>query len=275
MKYRFSVAVCLCMMMGQALLAGVVFEVETKDHTESAAETSEISSDGKNLKMSVVDKGKHSETEMIFRADPREMLVVDHQRKSYMVLDMETMKALAGQMNSAMSQMQEALKNVPESQRAMMEKMMKGRMPEVETPKVPKTEIRKTDKRAKLNGYPCQKYDVFKDSKKIREMWVTDWKNIEGGKDVAEVFRELGAFFEELLASIKMPNGANSFSQMSDNMFAQMKQLNGFPVVTKDFNDDGSLDSESSLRSAKRRKLDPAEFEPPAGYKRQQMFPGR
>ena len=54
-----------------------------------------------------------------------------------------------------------------------------------------------------------------------------------------------------------------------------MKELGGFPVVTSEFGEDGSLEGESALRSAKRQTIDPDAFEPPSGYKRQEMLPGR
>ena len=51
-----------------------------------------------------------------------------------------------------------------------------------------------------------------------------------------------------------------------------MKQIDGFPVVTSGLGADGSVEDESSLRSARRRTLDPADFEPPSGYKRRSML---
>jgi hypothetical protein len=51
-----------------------------------------------------------------------------------------------------------------------------------------------------------------------------------------------------------------------------MKELGGFPVVTRDFGNDGALKVETVLRSAKRQTIEPSAFEPPSGYKRQEMF---
>ena len=57
-----------------------------------------------------------------------------------------------------------------------------------------------------------------------------------------------------------------------DMVFEHMKELGGFPVVTREFADDGSLQQETALRSAKRQTIDPDTFEPPSGYKQQEMF---
>ena len=53
--------------------------------------------------------------------------------------------------------------------------------------------------------------------------------------------------------------------------FDELDQLGGFPVLTREFGDDGSLEAESVLKSARRQTLDPDAFEPPSGYKRQSM----
>jgi len=51
-----------------------------------------------------------------------------------------------------------------------------------------------------------------------------------------------------------------------DDVFQHIKDLNGFPVLTREFGDDGSLTGESVLRSAKRQSLYAAVFAPPSGY---------
>jgi hypothetical protein len=55
------------------------------------------------------------------------------------------------------------------------------------------------------------------------------------------------------------------------NPFEHLTAMNGFPVVTREFADDGSLESETVLRSARREQLDPVEFDPPPGYDREDM----
>ncbi len=56
--------------------------------------------------------------------------------------------------------------------------------------------------------------------------------------------------------------------------FDRMKEMNGLPVESREFSSSGSLTGESVLKSATRRSLDAAEFEPPAGYKKQDMGGG-
>ncbi len=271
MKHRWIVLSLLAFLVGPAF-AGVVYEIETTDHEQSPpkTETMEAMVEGMNLKMGVTSGRKGAQGDMIYRGDRREMVVVDHEDRSYTVMDQETLKQVAGQVSQAMSQLQEALKNVPEGQREMVEKMMKERMPAQAAPQRPKSELKKTGERAEKNGYPCVKYDVLRGGKKLRELWVTDWSNVEGGDEVAGAFEEMAGFFQEMLDALP------DFGQQGadDTMFEHMKELGGFPVVTREFDDDGSLEAESTLRSSSRRTLDPADFEPPAGYKRRSMGPG-
>lgn len=271
MKRRVTAVFLLAAALAVApALAGVVYEIEVKDHEQSPPKTSstEAAVEGKNLKMSIAQGATGGKGDMIYRGDRREMIVVDHEDKSYMVVDQAAIETLAGQVSSAMSQMQEALKNVPEEQRAMVEQMMKQRMPQ-QAPERPTTELRKTGERATHGGYPCVKYDVLRGDRKVRELWVTDWSNIEGGNDVVGVFEDMAGFFQEMMDALP------DFGQTAaaDAAFAHMTEIGGFPVVTREFGDDGSLEDESTLRSARRQSLDPADFEPPAGYKRRSMGP--
>lgn len=261
------------------LTAGVVYEVEVTSHEASQTTTEMIETqvEGLNLKMGIASKGSGTAGEMIFRGDRREMVVVDNDQQTYMVIDEATIDRVAGQLNSVMAQMEEALKNVPEDRRAMVEQMMKQRMPaaaEVATDEGSGSVLERTGERADKNGYPCVKYVVSRDGKKLRELWVTDWSNVDEDGEAAEVFEEMADFFRQLMEAIpKMgPGGA----PLDDNFFEHMKELGGFPVVTLEFDDEGGLESQAALRSARRMTLDPDAFEPPSGYKRQtMMLPGQ
>ena len=108
-----------------------------------------------------------------------------------------------------------------------------------------------------------------KKKKKIRELWITSWKNIDGGNEAKNAFAAMNTFFEDM----KDMFGAGGFPGGS-NPYNEMVLVDGFPVVVNNFNEvDGSLEDESILKSTKRRTLDPADFEPPSGYKRRSMMP--
>jgi hypothetical protein len=259
-------------LLASPALAGVVFKIEVTTHDQSPPRTEHLETavEGRLLKMGVPAGGDGDPAEMVYRGDRREMVWIDHDRKAYYVIDEEKMKELAAQVNEAMAMMEQALANVPESQRAMVEEMMKKKMPQTEAPERPKSELRNTGDRAEQAGYPCVRYEVLRGDRVVRELWVTDWKNVEGGTDAAELFVEMSKFFTKMLDSL--PKFAD---QGGDETLEYMRELNGFPVVTREFDENGSLEIESSLESASRQTLDPSTFEAPPGYNRQEMFKGR
>ncbi len=279
MIQRILIALCLIVFLSSQLDAGVVYEIETTDHEQSPPKVSEteMAAEGHSLKMSI-PAGEHGRSgDMIFRGDRREIVVVDHEDQSYHVMDEEMIEQVAGQVGQVSSQIAEALKNVPADQRAMVEKMMKQRMPvQAEPLELPKAEVRRTDERATKNGYPCVKYIVLLDGRKLRELWVTDWDNLAGGDEARAVFHELAGCFAEMMEAMEKAAGGlgamGDFASQSDSAFADIKEIDGFPVVTSGFGEDGSLENESVLRSARRRTLDPDAFEPPSGYKRRTML---
>jgi hypothetical protein len=268
---KLALSLAAVLMITAPAFAGVVYEIEVTDHKGAAANTSasRISVEGPLLKMYVVSGSNDMDGEMIYRGDRKEMVVVNNKEKSYFVLDEEQMKAMAAQIKQAMAAMEQALAAVPEGQRAKMEQMMKSRMP-MQTNQREPAELKKTGDSDTINGYPCVKYQVWRAGALERELWVTPWENIEGGADTVQAFEDMSSFFKEMLDSLPQM-GDRSFA---DSAFEHLKEMGGMPVVTREFADDGSLESESTLKSATKENLDPANFEPPKGYKRQDMFKG-
>lgn len=264
------IVVLFAILIATRAFAGVMYEVETTDYSSSSERVydAEMAVEGRLLKMGVADGDEDSNNDMIFRGDRREMIVVDHEKHSYFIIDEATMKELAATMNEATAMMEQALANVPESQRAMVEKMMKGRMPEQPAPRET-TELRKTGDSDTINGYPCARHELWTGGIRVSELWVTDWSNIDGGLETKAAFQEMSELLKEMLDSIpQLASGGD----VADAAFEHMKEMNGFPVVTREFGDDGSLERMVRLKSATRRSFDPATFEPPAGYKRKDMF---
>ena len=261
----------LVLFLATCASAGVVLEIETQDHRLNESGTVLAVVDGKNLKMTITSGGNRDKSEMIFHGEAREMIVVDHDDKSFMVIDEAMIDSIADQLNGLEAQMREALKDVPPEQRAMVEQMMKGRMPaQAKAPARPKIEFRNTGDHASKNGYPSVKYEATINHRKMQEFWVTDWSNVDGGDDAVEAFQAMADLVKRIRDS--MPKfGADE--DADDNPFEHMQEMDGFPVLTYDYASDGSIASESSLRSSTQRAVAAAEFEPPAAYKQREMMP--
>jgi len=251
--------------------AGVVLEIETQDHRLNESGSVLALVDGKDLKMTITSGGDQEKNEMIFRGERREMVVVDHDDKSYMVIDEAMIDSIGEQLRGYEAQMREALKDVPPEQRAMVEQMMKGRMPSpAKAPARSKVEFRNTGERDTKNGYTSVKYEATTDGRKTLEYWVTDWDNVDGGDDAVEAFQAMAGFLTQMLDS--MPSfGVDE--DADDNPFEHMNEMDGFPVLTYEYASDGSIASESWLHSSTQKEVDPAEFEPPSAYERREMMP--
>ena len=268
-------ALGLALVFSAPASAGVVYEIEVTDHETSPPKTESIEAavEGRHLKMGIASGGRGEQGEMIFRGDRGEMVVVDHDNQSYHRIDKDALSRVGGQVAEALSQAKELLDNVPEDQRALIEAAMKEHMPTAPTAPSGRTasELKRTGERATHNGYPCVRYEVWQSGRKVRELWVTDWKNVEGGTDVVAAFEDMADFFREMMDSFPHMGGSGG-PEFGDPAFEHMREIGGFPVVTREFDDDGSLEGETTLRSARRQTIDPDAFEPPSGYKRQEMF---
>ncbi|MEM8933902.1 MAG: DUF4412 domain-containing protein [Acidobacteriota bacterium] len=255
--------------------AGVVFEVETTDHAHDPprSETTQAYAEGRNLKMDIApsentDQGRGS---AIFRGERGDMMVIDDDEQSYYVVDQEMVRQIAGEMGGVSEQLEMARRELekhlgdldPEQRRALEQALgnpaggaegLFGKSAEPST-------VRKTGERGTRAGYPCVRYEVVRGERVVRELWVTDWSRIEGGDEARPAFEAMGGFFREL-------TGMGLPSAGFEDLFPD---VDGFPVVGRSFGDDGELESEWQLRSSQRRRLDPADFEPPAGYKRRSM----
>jgi hypothetical protein len=161
------------------------------------------------MKMDMASNDKDWNGDMIFRGENREMIIVDHDKKSYFVIDAEQLRKLAGTINQAMASMEQALAAMPESQRSKMEQMMKSRMPDMGAAREP-SELKKTGMSDTVNDFDCEIYEVWRSGVRERELCVTDWGNVAGGRQVADVFYEMGAFMSEMLESLPKMGGGGS-----------------------------------------------------------------
>ena len=268
---KLTLAASALLLATTPVFAGVVFEMEMTDLTDPAAETDKMLStlEGADLKIGVTGPNG-SPNEMIFRGESREMIAVDHESQSYVLIDDAAVQQIGQQLSAVELQMQEMLKDVPADQRAMVEQMMKSKMPAQPAADAgPQIEVRATGDSAEKNGFPCKHYQLFRDGRLSKDFWITDWDNVEGGADARRAFEGMAEFVKDMQAA--MPAFAQS-PESGNNAYEHLDELGGFPVVVIDYDENGAAVTESQLRSSKTMDLDAEVFQPPAGYKRQQMF---
>ncbi|GJM15734.1 MAG: hypothetical protein DHS20C13_10610 [Thermodesulfobacteriota bacterium] len=250
--------------------ADVIFEMDQSQVDPEATHKTKGMVKGNNFKMEFYENGEKLDGAMIYHGDKKEMIMVNHQDKSYVVLDKATMNELAGVMAEAMSQFEEAMKDASPEERAMMEKMMKGRMPGAGESQTVEPVIKKAGS-GKVNNYSCTNYDVYRGDVKTSQHCVASWESLEGGAEMKTVMVEMSQFMDQLSKSFK--NSKGMFGQQmkfENNVFKQIEKMNGFPVQSIDYGN-GVVISESELVSSKKTTVNASDLEPPAGYKKQRM----
>ena len=130
--------------------------------------------------------------------------------------------------------------------------------------------VRQLNNRITVYGYPSTLVEVQRDGRKIGNMWITAWQNIDGSQELAPAFADMASFFEEFVRAMPQTGGMNR--AMTDNPFTALHKINGFPVAGRNYREDGTVDSESALRSAQKVQFKATEFQPPAGYQQNRLF---
>lgn len=220
--------------------------------------------------------------EMIYRSDRREMVVVDHENKEYYVIDESFVHAMLGNIGGGVSgannksPLAGLLDQIPAENREMVEGLLgeltkasqqNGRVTSGGSQRgYTPLKIRR-GARVTTNGYPAANYTLSRNGQTVQELSVADWSDLGVGSAEQETFESYFEFFAEME---KLSKNSPFGSDEDANFFESMDQIGGFPVAGRHF-EGGEVDEEWSLRSSRRRTLDPDEFEPPAGYRLRTM----
>lgn len=274
MTYRIASACLLCLVFVSPAFAASVLEFATKEFggPEPIVGTVQMSTEGANTRLEIISVSSAEAGGLIFHGDRNEMIILDHLNGQFIVMDKNQIDTIAGQVGAAMTQMQEALAEMPAEQRALAEQMMQGRFPAKAPARSPDT-INDLGSHGTVAGIPCNNYEVIRDGRKVREMCVSDWDDLEGGQETAQALRGVADFFEEMRQAFSGAGAMDVFDRQQE-LFGHMNELDGYPILYRDFNASGALMRESQLTAVRRRDLSPEFFDPPKGYTRQEMSQG-
>jgi hypothetical protein len=273
-------AICLLSTAGIAQ-AGAVFSIEVEDFTEgnqffdggeSYITVTKI--EGDRMRSDTQGEDGKVATTVIFLGETDEMYMVDHKKKTYLVMDRESMEALGKQMSEVMQQMEAALAQVPPGQREMMEKMMKEKLgadPNYKEPSPPV--VKNLGEKGSVNGIVCEWKEVTRDDVLSEKACVCDQGEIAGGEEMVAIAQEMQDFAAGLS---ELANSASSFKMFGGETMAEIgmtmtADLGGFSLISEDFDGEGKLMRRSTFQSAEDVAVAVEEFTPPSGYKKQTM----
>ncbi len=241
--------------------------------TISTTHTMAAKPNEKQINKTYVDSGrmrheaqsKAGSTVVIFRQDKGLFWVINPD-KTYMEITKQDMQAMKAKMDEAKTQMEEQMKNVPEAQREMMKKMMGGRMPMAQSASAVKIAYKKVATGEKVNQWSCAKYEGYREDKKVKDVWTTDWKSLGLTPETFKVMKDISEFFENLAHEM-----AANFDKIGSEEWEKEQGYTGIPVKTLSYSD-SQLRSTTEVTEVKQGELAASLFELPAGLTKKDMF---
>ena len=279
MTFRRCISVCLLgFVVAAPSFADSILEFQSTEFSQGQpiVGTVQISTSGDNTRLEINSVSSAEAGGMIFRGARDEMIILDHAQGSYMIIDQARMNAMASQVSQAMTQMQEALAAMPPEQRALAEQMMQRQFPTAapeQTPKRSPDIINDLGSHGEVAGIECRNYEVMRDDRKVRELCMSDWDDIAGGQETAEALKDVAGFFESMRQAFSGMGAMEAFDRQQE-LFGHMNELDGYPILYRDFSASGALERQVILTSARQENVSPGFFEPPQGYKLQELPQG-
>jgi len=245
------------------VFSGTVFEFETKefDGLEPILSTVQMSTSGANTRLEIISVTSDEAGGLIYLGDSREMIILDHLQGQYVTMDQDQMTAMSGEVSSAVTQMQSEMS--PE-QRAEAEKVRQERLAAQRLAEA-SAEINDLGSRGEVAGVPCHVYEVLRNGRKVRELCVSQWQDLEGGHETAAAIQRVVEFFESMRQVFSGTDNMQVFDRQRE-LFGHIGELDGYPVLYRDFAASGKMTRETRLTAARQRDIGPDFFSPPESY---------
>ncbi len=192
------------------------------------------------------------DTNIIYPGSGTTMTVVEHSKQRYMIMDEEFADSVSTQVDAAMAQMQAQLAQLPPEQRAMMEQMMKDRMPNMQGEKAVQ-EFRRTGRKQEIAGFECVEGELLKNGQREFIMCISSPDEIGMPRSDYEALRSAFAAMADLVGK---------FSPNTGEMF-NLELIGGVPIMS----DDQDGDNDSKLKSVSFDTLDEERLSVPENYR--------
>jgi hypothetical protein len=253
------IATGLLLGFSSASLAGVVMQMQDKDLNDPQAKPSTQTfyfQDG-SFRTEQSDENQIS----LFRAQT--MYMLDTEKKSYRKIDKAQMQQVGDQLAGMRQKMEEQMAKMSPEQRAMVESALGSAgagTTAAAKRKAPVLSVRDTGRSDSAAGYSCRVWEILTDGKKEHEVCATAAGPFPGGNDMLKSMREIGDFLSGLASSFGGKGNAIG------GYWSQIQQINGVPLITRDFDSSGKADSEMRVVAVKSENLPATLFAVPAGY---------
>lgn len=243
---------------------GILFvQKETRNGQTS---NHEVQLDKSHMRAETHDNGRNNA--VVYDATKQVVSVIDLTNKTYQEVNKSDLDQLKGQMDSAMAQMQEQLKNLPPQQRAAVEQMMRARggIPGVNpAAAAPKIQYRAAGS-DKVGQWACTKYEGYVGQQKTAEVCTVDPKDLGVTAADFDIARQLAEFMKSLA-----PAAANQILTIGK---AEEQGFAGVPVRNISYQN-GQVESTVELTEVRHTTFPASTFEIPAGFRKEALVPGQ
>ncbi len=197
---------------------------------------------------------------VIYRMDQRVFWILNNQNKTYMEITEQDLKKMAGTMNEAMQNMQEAMKDLPPEQRAMMEEMMKGNLPAEKT----RTTYKKVSSGEKVGEWTTDKYIAMNETDVVEEVWTAQPEALGLKKEDFAGLYKMSELFSQYFKDTDFYHPIILEDQ------AQPGDYSGLPLRIITYSR-GMKMHQTEVKEIKRQNFQASLFDLPAGYSKQEM----
>jgi len=246
--------------------AAIRLTYERKKPGEAESHTSTVTVDTGRVRMEGMTAGQRAgrSSVVIVDAAAKRMVMIDDEKKIYREITEADAKRIKEQMEGARAMMAERMKSVPPEHRKQAEEMMARMGGGPGGGEAPATKYEPLGTKKKIAGYSCEVYKVQVAGLPPSESCFAPWGSNLITKAEVTQFRKA---FEDLQKSFAFVPGVRQ---------NDWDKAPGIPIEQTHFAADGKTPEwTNTLKSVTRPSVTAAEFQVPAGYKKEEMPMGR
>ncbi len=274
MKRLYGVWLCMVVMLSASVFAkGVKISLQIKNADGKVVGNSTLLLDQEHMRIDSEENGE--QTRFIFNAVEKKLMICDMNKKTMTEMTEVDVAELSAQMKKAkdmmnspevaeaMKKAREALKDLPEDQRAVAEQYMKGMGMVDDEADEEKPYYEKVGTET-VNGKKCTKFVKKSGGKIENEVWVADYAAFGLSRSDFEVYEKIDKFLEQLSAT---PD--DGMSDMFKLKYGKSgKEAAGIPIKIIDYDDKVRIyEVVEVIRIATQH----SDFAPPAGLQKMEM----
>jgi len=247
-------------MLWSPLFAGITMDMVTRDASGQETDRSHIYAQSGKLRVDGTGAENVANVTMIFLGS--EFLILDHDQKSYVVMDDATLDEFALRISEAMKQIEAQIESLPPEQRAIAEQARQARTSSPVVP--PRVEAIAT---GKWNDRTCTQYLIHEGGEKTQLVCAASLDHINGSEEMMLSFAQMADYVQRMTESLPIS------TDESMNPGELMDYIEGFPVQRTAYQD-GEVVEEDTLELLTEVDLDENLFRAPGDYIRMDPFQG-